>query len=67
MRVGELADLRDQEHIGGAVGRGRVVDALRAYPTVNSSIDIEARTMTMHRYVNLGIAVDWTSRAWSYR
>ncbi|QJY48934.1 2-oxoglutarate dehydrogenase, E2 component, dihydrolipoamide succinyltransferase [Pseudonocardia broussonetiae] len=35
-----------------------VVDALRAYPTVNSSIDIEARTMTLHPYVNLGIAVD---------
>ena len=34
------------------------VDALRAYPTVNSSIDIEAKTMTMHPYVNLGIAVD---------
>ncbi len=35
-----------------------VVDALRAYPTVNSSIDIEAKTMTLHPYVNLGIAVD---------
>jgi pyruvate dehydrogenase E2 component (dihydrolipoamide acetyltransferase) len=34
------------------------VDALRAFPTVNSSIDIEAKTMTMHPYVNLGIAVD---------
>jgi len=35
-----------------------VVDALRAYPTVNSSIDLEAKTMTLHPYVNLGIAVD---------
>ncbi|MCU1626678.1 MAG: 2-oxoglutarate dehydrogenase, component, dihydrolipoamide succinyltransferase, partial [Pseudonocardia sp.] len=35
-----------------------VVDALRAYPTVNSSIDIEAKAMTLHPYVNLGIAVD---------
>ena len=35
-----------------------VVDALRAYPTVNSSIDVEAKTMTLHPYVNLGIAVD---------
>jgi pyruvate dehydrogenase E2 component (dihydrolipoyllysine-residue acetyltransferase) len=35
-----------------------VVDALRAHPTVNSSIDIEAKTMTLHPYVNLGIAVD---------
>src|SRR4051794_2878088 len=34
------------------------IDALRAFPTVNSSIDIEAKTMTMHPYVNLGIAVD---------
>jgi pyruvate dehydrogenase E2 component (dihydrolipoamide acetyltransferase) len=35
-----------------------VIDALRAFPTVNSSIDLEAKTMTMHPYVNLGIAVD---------
>ena len=35
-----------------------VVDALRAFPTVNSSIDIDAKTMTLHPYVNLGIAVD---------
>ncbi|HEY0401029.1 MAG TPA: 2-oxoglutarate dehydrogenase, E2 component, dihydrolipoamide succinyltransferase [Blastococcus sp.] len=34
------------------------IDALRAHPTVNSSIDIEAKTMTLHPYVNLGIAVD---------
>jgi pyruvate dehydrogenase E2 component (dihydrolipoyllysine-residue acetyltransferase) len=34
------------------------IDALRAYPTVNASIDIEAKTMTMHPYVNLGVAVD---------
>ncbi len=35
-----------------------VCEALRAYPTVNSSIDIAAKTMTLHPYVNLGIAVD---------
>jgi pyruvate dehydrogenase E2 component (dihydrolipoamide acetyltransferase) len=35
-----------------------VVDALRAFPTVNASIDVEAKTMTLHPYVNLGIAVD---------
>jgi 2-oxoglutarate dehydrogenase E2 component (dihydrolipoamide succinyltransferase) len=35
-----------------------VVDALRAYPPVNSSIDVEAKTMTLHPYVNLGVAVD---------
>ena len=34
------------------------IDALRAFPTVNASIDIEAKTMTLHPYVNLGIAVD---------
>jgi len=34
------------------------IDALRAYPAVNSSIDVEAKTMTLHPYVNLGIAVD---------
>jgi 2-oxoglutarate dehydrogenase dihydrolipoamide succinyltransferase (E2 component) len=33
-------------------------DALREFPTVNSSVDIENQTMTLHRYVNLGIAVD---------
>jgi pyruvate dehydrogenase E2 component (dihydrolipoamide acetyltransferase) len=33
-------------------------DALRAYPVVNSSIDVAAKTMTLHPYVNLGIAVD---------
>jgi pyruvate dehydrogenase E2 component (dihydrolipoamide acetyltransferase) len=35
-----------------------VCDALRACPAVNASIDIERRTMTLHRYVHLGIAVD---------
>ena len=35
-----------------------VCDALRAFPTVNSSIDLESKTMTLHPYVHLGIAVD---------
>jgi pyruvate dehydrogenase E2 component (dihydrolipoamide acetyltransferase) len=35
-----------------------VCDALRAYPAVNASIDMAAKTMTFHPYVNLGIAVD---------
>jgi len=35
-----------------------VCDALREFPTVNASIDIESQTMTLHHYVNLGIAVD---------
>jgi len=33
-------------------------DALRAYPVINSSIDVAAKAMTLHPYVNLGIAVD---------
>jgi 2-oxoglutarate dehydrogenase E2 component (dihydrolipoamide succinyltransferase) len=33
-------------------------DALRVFPTVNSSIDLESKTMTLHPYVNLGVAVD---------
>jgi pyruvate dehydrogenase E2 component (dihydrolipoamide acetyltransferase) len=33
-------------------------DALRAFPAVNSSVDIAAKTMTLHPYVHLGIAVD---------
>jgi 2-oxoglutarate dehydrogenase E2 component (dihydrolipoamide succinyltransferase) len=35
-----------------------VCDGLRAHPMLNSSIDVEAKTATFHRYVNLGIAVD---------
>jgi 2-oxoglutarate dehydrogenase E2 component (dihydrolipoamide succinyltransferase) len=35
-----------------------VIDALRAFPAVNSSIDIPAKTRILHPYVNLGIAVD---------
>jgi 2-oxoglutarate dehydrogenase E2 component (dihydrolipoamide succinyltransferase) len=35
-----------------------VCDALREYPAVNASIDIEAQTMTLHHYVNLGVSVD---------
>jgi 2-oxoglutarate dehydrogenase E2 component (dihydrolipoamide succinyltransferase) len=33
-------------------------DALRAHPAVNASIDTASKTMTLHRYVNLAIAVD---------
>jgi len=39
------------------IGRA-LCDALRAYPAVNSSIDVPNKTMTLHPYVNLGIAVD---------
>ncbi|HKG49374.1 MAG TPA: 2-oxoglutarate dehydrogenase, E2 component, dihydrolipoamide succinyltransferase [Actinomycetales bacterium] len=35
-----------------------VCEALRAHPAVNASIDVKAKTMTMHPYVNLGVAVD---------
>jgi 2-oxoglutarate dehydrogenase E2 component (dihydrolipoamide succinyltransferase) len=34
------------------------IDALAAYPVVNSSIDVEDGTRTFHRGVDLGIAVD---------
>lgn len=34
------------------------IDALRAFPAVNSSLDMANKTMTLHRYVNLAIAVD---------
>ena len=33
-------------------------DALRAFPVVNASLDMSANTRIVHRYVNLGIAVD---------
>jgi len=33
-------------------------DALRAFPAVNSSVDMQAKTRVLHHYVNLGIAVD---------
>ena len=35
-----------------------VIDALREYPVVNSSFDLEQGTQTFHHSVNLGIAVD---------
>lgn len=35
-----------------------VCDALRSFPAVNASIDIENKTMTLHPDVHLGIAVD---------
>jgi 2-oxoglutarate dehydrogenase E2 component (dihydrolipoamide succinyltransferase) len=33
-------------------------DALRRFPAVNSLVDMTSKTMTLHRYVNLAIAVD---------
>ena len=33
-------------------------DALRSFPVVNSSVDMQAKTRVLHHYVNLGIAVD---------
>lgn len=33
-------------------------DALRVHPAVNSSVDMASKTMTLHRHVNLAIAVD---------
>ena len=34
------------------------IDALREFPIVNSSFDLEARTATHHSRINLGIAID---------
>jgi pyruvate dehydrogenase E2 component (dihydrolipoamide acetyltransferase) len=39
------------------IGRA-VCDGLRAFPPLNSSIDMGSKTITLHHYVNLGIAVD---------
>jgi 2-oxoglutarate dehydrogenase E2 component (dihydrolipoamide succinyltransferase) len=39
------------------IGRA-VCDALRAFPTVNASVDMEQRTLILHRRVDLAIAVD---------
>ena len=47
-RVADLPSL----HRPGRVRRAR------EFPAVNSSVDIENQTMTLHHYVNLGIAVD---------
>ena len=33
-------------------------EALRAFPVINSSLDMAARTRVLHHYVHLGIAVD---------
>ncbi|HEV2537192.1 MAG TPA: dihydrolipoamide acetyltransferase family protein [Streptosporangiaceae bacterium] len=35
-----------------------VCDALRAFPVINSSLDMAAKTRVLHHYVHLGIAVD---------
>ena len=35
-----------------------ICDGLRAFPTVNSSIDLASKSMTLHGYVHLAIAVD---------
>jgi 2-oxoglutarate dehydrogenase E2 component (dihydrolipoamide succinyltransferase) len=35
-----------------------ICDALRAYPALNSSIDLASKTLKLHHYVNLAIAVD---------
>ena len=34
------------------------IDALKAYPVVNSSIDLEKKTASFHKKVDLGIAID---------
>ena len=39
------------------IGRA-VCDGLRAFPPLNCSIDMDSKIITLHHYVNLGIAVD---------
>jgi 2-oxoglutarate dehydrogenase E2 component (dihydrolipoamide succinyltransferase) len=39
------------------IGRA-VCDGLRAFPPLNCSIDMDSKQITLHHYVNLGIAVD---------
>jgi pyruvate dehydrogenase E2 component (dihydrolipoamide acetyltransferase) len=39
-----------------------VCDGLRRFPALNSSLDMQAKTMTLHHFVNLGIAVDLDER-----
>ncbi|HET8739710.1 MAG TPA: dihydrolipoamide acetyltransferase family protein [Acidimicrobiia bacterium] len=34
------------------------IDALKAFPVVNSSIDLEAKTATFYKKIDLGIAID---------
>ncbi len=34
------------------------ISALKEFPTVNSSFDLDAGTHTLHKHINLGIAVD---------
>ncbi len=40
-----------------------VIDALKAYPVVNSSFNLEEKTAIFHRNVDLGIAVDIDNQA----
>jgi pyruvate dehydrogenase E2 component (dihydrolipoamide acetyltransferase) len=35
-----------------------ICDSLRAHPVINSSIDLASKTMTLHHFVHLAIAVD---------
>ena len=41
-----------------------VCDALRAFPTVNSSIDLESKTMTLHPTSISGLRWIWMNRDW---
>ncbi|GHE13272.1 2-oxoglutarate dehydrogenase, E2 component, dihydrolipoamide succinyltransferase [Klenkia taihuensis] len=67
--VTRIAKLRDQVKADFAAREGvklsflpffakAAVEALKAHPTVNSSLDMEAGTVTYHDAENLGIAVD---------
>ncbi len=41
------------------------IEALKAHPVVNATIDIEAGTITYHDAEHLGIAVDTDGACWS--
>jgi len=67
--VTRIAKLRDQVKADFAAREGvklsflpffakAAVEALKAHPTVNSSLDMEAGTVTYHDAENLGVAVD---------
>ena len=67
--VTRIAKLRDQVKADFAAREGvklsflpffakAAIEALKAHPTVNSSLDMEAGTVTYHDAENLGVAVD---------
>jgi 2-oxoglutarate dehydrogenase E2 component (dihydrolipoamide succinyltransferase) len=75
--ITRIAKLRDRAKADFATREGvklsflpffakAAVEALKAHPAVNSSVDLEAGTVTYHDSENLGVAVD-TDAACSFR